>query len=167
MVVTMLERQGVEVDDRYRDSILANGGNIAYLTRLATFVRQDRSAQAIIEDNIRKMRETEQDMQSLRERWRAKHKEKWTALDARNQESAFTSAVLQTRPISGGAHYSKQHGGSGMGPNDEYGFHPGDVTFDDIAKVYLVKNGKVVAELSPEQAEQKIDWIETAKVGER
>lgn len=67
------------------------------------------------------------------------------------QGADFTSAVLETQPLAGGLHYSKGHGLSGM-PQDEYGFPSGHVQASDLARVHLVKDGKVVRTMSPAEA---------------
>lgn len=56
----------------------------------------------------------------------------------------FTSAVIRTRAIAPGLHYSREHGSSGMGEEDEYGLFPGQVTLADIEEVLLVRDGNVV-----------------------
>jgi 2',3'-cyclic-nucleotide 2'-phosphodiesterase (5'-nucleotidase family) len=37
-----------------------------------------------------------------------------------------------------------------MGESDEYGFQPGEVTWDDIASIRLVNNGEVVVKVQPD-----------------
>lgn len=56
----------------------------------------------------------------------------------------FTSAVIETRPIGHGYHYSGAHGESGFGDEDEFGFHPGSVAADDLVRIHLVKDRRVV-----------------------
>lgn len=60
----------------------------------------------------------------------------------------YTSAILETKPLRGGFHYSKNHGLSGMGDEDEFGFPPNAVKWSDITKVYLIKNKKIAKVLS-------------------
>lgn len=56
----------------------------------------------------------------------------------------FTSAIVETRPISHGFHYSLAFGSSGMGDDDEFGFHKDSVRLDDIVRVHCVAGGRVL-----------------------
>jgi hypothetical protein len=66
------------------------------------------------------------------------------------QRWPFSSAVIVTRPITGGTVFSEDSGESNH-DGAEYGFYPGDVRLDDIEKVILYKDGKAVQEISPTQ----------------
>lgn len=63
-------------------------------------------------------------------------------------EQPYSSAVLQTKPISGGVEYSTDSQMKGM---HEYGFDSGQVTLADIDKVYLIKDRKIVKQATPDQ----------------
>lgn len=105
-----------------------------------------------------------------------KHKQVWTTLrkieDQRNklqnrfidmlnrrtdamtkaiEKKPVSSAVIETKPISGGLHYSGQHGKSAMPDADEYGFRPWTVTLSDIERVHFIKDGRVVASVPVDQ----------------
>lgn len=64
----------------------------------------------------------------------------------------FTSAVLRTRPISPGLHYSLEHGRTGMGEEDEYGLFPRQVVLSDIEEVLLVRDCEVVRSCALDEA---------------
>lgn len=70
----------------------------------------------------------------------------------RRNEVAYTSAVVETAPLSGGWHYSKRFGQSGMGEEDEFGFEPGLVKLEDLTCVSLLRGGTVEWEGSPDDA---------------
>lgn len=63
----------------------------------------------------------------------------------------FTSAVLQTKPLTGARHYSTRWGQSGMGDDDEFGFEPGQVTLADIELIHLVKAKEVIKAVTPQE----------------
>lgn len=67
-----------------------------------------------------------------------------TALLAARQHAEFTSAVIRTRPVAPGLHYSIEHGRTGMSGEDEFGLFPKQVRLSDIDEVLLVKDGRVV-----------------------
>lgn len=55
----------------------------------------------------------------------------------------ISSAILVTKPIMGGLHYSSDHGQTGFG-DAEFGFAPGQVTSENISEVIFIKAGKEV-----------------------
>lgn len=71
--------------------------------------------------------------------------------NAANATREYTSAVLETKPITGGRHYSKQFGHSGMGEDSEYGFDPDQVKLSDVAQIHLVKNKQVIKTVTPQE----------------
>ncbi len=76
-------------------------------------------------------------------------REKQADIEMKRSLYPITSAVIVTKPIRGGLHYSKAWGKSGMGENDEYGFRSAQVKFNDIASILLVKDMKVIGKLDP------------------
>lgn len=60
----------------------------------------------------------------------------------------FSSAILVTRPVSGGVVYSAEFGWSGLGER-EYGFAPGHVTLADVAEIILIKFCQKVGRCRP------------------
>lgn len=80
----------------------------------------------------------------LSDRFRTTVRATMRDMTAAREGMKITSAVLETRPIAGGLHYSKRHGQSGMGEDDEYGFPPDQVTLRDIRRIHWVKDGKVI-----------------------
>lgn len=97
------------------------------------------------EDLRKKTRLLNDKVDKMRNSWREKHKELMNKIREKTANFSISSAIIQTKPISGGLHYSKSHGKSGM-QGDEYGFPSGKVTLNDIDKVYMVKDKKVVGE---------------------
>lgn len=80
----------------------------------------------------------------LREHYALQERDWIRAEHQRRESYPFTSAIVQTRPLSHGYHYSKAHGLSGMGDEDEYGFHPDSVSADDIDRIHLVRDSRII-----------------------
>ena len=95
-------------------------------------------------------------LNKLREKYRTKHRKTEDQLRAKWGKSPYSSAVIVTKPVGGGLHYSHEHGKSGMGQEDEYGFLPGRVTWEDIDKVILMKAGQPVKTVSYDEAEAEL-----------
>jgi hypothetical protein len=70
-----------------------------------------------------------------------------------NELRTFTSAVIETKPVGGGRHYSTKHNGgsSGMGDDDEYGFESGVVKITDIAKIHLMLKKELIKTIFPDE----------------
>jgi hypothetical protein len=83
-------------------------------------------------------------MQKMKLEYRAALKIEHEGIAFKQKSMPFTSAVIETHPMLGGLHYSHRHGGSGMGETDEYGFPSGEVTWNDITRIHLVKNREVI-----------------------
>lgn len=69
----------------------------------------------------------------------------------------YSSAVIETKPITGGLHYSNAHGVSHFGSEkdgdlDEFTFPPGRVTVQDIARIHWVKDREIVSTSTVEAA---------------
>lgn len=77
----------------------------------------------------------------------------WHSLHQRTEEQLrclpFSSAILVTRPITGGRVYSTEAGFCGHGER-EYGFRLGQVTLADVAEVVLLKDRREVARGRPQ-----------------
>jgi len=79
---------------------------------------------------------------------------------AEKEALTFSSALIETKPIGLGFHFSKSFGGSGMGEEDEYGLFPGQVRIQDIKSVLWVKNGTVVDETSCDAASEVMERLD-------
>jgi hypothetical protein len=88
------------------------------------------------------------ELDELNKEYRGEHRDKMKEIKDRRETFPITSAVIVTKPISGGLYYSKAHGKSGMTGN-EYGFAPGAVTYYNIDKIVFIKDGKQVGTLDP------------------
>jgi hypothetical protein len=62
----------------------------------------------------------------------------------------ITSAILETKPLTGGLEYSEDAGSLTGMDLPEYGFERGAVTLDDVIKVYWVKDRKIISSGSPD-----------------
>lgn len=89
------------------------------------------------------------DEQTLRDEYKQHYRAELSNIDAWVKEQPISSAILQTKPITGGAHYSSAHGDTGFS-DAEYGFWPGQVKLSDLVKVHYVKDRKVIDTASPE-----------------
>ncbi len=63
-------------------------------------------------------------------------------LRKQREDGHYSSAIIETKPVDTGLHYSSDHGRSDM-QVDEYGFQSGQIKADDITRVHLIKDGKV------------------------
>lgn len=82
----------------------------------------------------------------LRTVYQGAYEKEYPKTENRVAAYSFSSAVLQTRPVDGGVEYPTN---SGM-TQQEYGFQPGEITVHDIAKVFWIKNSKIVGESGPD-----------------
>ena len=101
------------------------------------------------------------DEQALRDEFRQHFRAERSNIEAWIAQLPISSAILQTKPITGGAHYSRAHGDTGFS-DAEYGFWPGQVKLSDIVKVHYVKDRKVIDTASPETISSTL-----AKLGQR
>ncbi len=94
---------------------------------------------------------------ALRESVKSMVKDAVRAERARRAELDVTSAVVETHPLRRGFHYSKAHGRSGMGEEDEYGLLPASVGLEDLARVHLVRRGEVVGSVDADRIEEAVE----------
>lgn len=92
-----------------------------------------------------KIYEFRTEMDELAQRYREEHQTQTKTLKDWRNGFPISSAVIRTKPITGGNLYKSRN----PEVEDEYGFMPGEVTFFDIDHIYLVKDSKVVGELDP------------------
>jgi hypothetical protein len=78
----------------------------------------------------------------------ASFRERHAVLKAAIPTLPFTSAVIETRPISQGFHYSREHGSTGMNGEDEFGFVPGFLKAEQIEQVHWVKDQTIIGPAS-------------------
>lgn len=121
-------------DEDFEQWAMNNRGDLGFLL-------QDSATVTGLRKQVSALRK---DMEDVGDRYRAAIREKMAELKTERAGQEVTSAVIETRPIKGGLHYSKAHGKSGMGDDDEYGFAPNQVTTDDITRVHWVKNKAVI-----------------------
>lgn len=102
----------------------------------------------------------EERIAELRGRY-ARMSESWMEEERAARESyPFTSAILETQPISHGFHYSHEFGSSGMGDDDEFGFHPDSVSLDDVTRIHLVRDGRTFDAAGPDRFESLRDEVD-------
>jgi hypothetical protein len=100
----------------------------------------------------RQSKKISDDIDKIQNAFRAILKLKLEEEHQKNEERPFTCAVLETRPIMGDRHYSKNHEGgrSGMGDEDEYGFNSGQVRLTDVVAIHLRKNREHLKTVLPD-----------------
>jgi hypothetical protein len=74
--------------------------------------------------------------------WQLRHQ----AAVGRMRDLPYSSAILVTRPISGGCVYSTASGFCGHGER-EYGFRQGQLTLADLAEIILIKDRREVGRI--------------------
>lgn len=109
--------------------------------------------------NREKRRALNDRIEALRKTYREQHRALQVALKDKQASLPVSSVVLETKPLAGALHYSKSHGRSGMGEEDEYGFPSGRVTLNDVTKIHLVKNGTVIKAITPDQLRNLLDQL--------
>lgn len=88
-------------------------------------------------------------------------KKEWIDAElVRRQNYPFTSAIIETKPIKHGYHYSEKHGRSAMGEMDEYGFVSNSVSLDQIQRVHCFKDGKLIRKVEPADLRMLAEEIE-------
>lgn len=144
--------QGEDVSRRVDNAILDHPLHKEYVAAVELLDEKRAAAShygALLPDDVRRdLRSTSDAITGLQKRARAVLNDLLSAEQSANGRRLYTSAVIETKPMVGGRHYSKRWGHAGMGDDDEYGFDPGAVTRSDIVTVHLVKNGEVVKTLS-------------------
>ncbi len=78
------------------------------------------------------------------------------ALSAGIDPLPFSHAVIETRPVGPGLHYSLEHGKTAMNGEDEYALFPGQVTVDDIVAVHWARKFALVGSCSLEEAGERL-----------
>ncbi len=89
----------------------------------------------------------------------ARHRALMKELNEAFAEMTYTSAVIETKPVSNGLHYSREHGSTGMNGEDEFGFVPGFLKISDIATVHWVKDREMVASCSVDEVMDTLQEI--------
>jgi len=108
-----------------------------------------------------RLSDLEEAVEDVRNRYLALHRETTEEIARENKALTYSSAVIETVPITHGFHYSNTFGKSGMGEEDEYGLFPNQVTEDDIVRVHWVKDNVVIHTTDLEGARvimENIDW---------
>jgi hypothetical protein len=98
-------------------------------------------------------------MNALQKSYREQYQAEYKRLKPEIMARRFTSAIIETYPVTGGLHYSKKHGQSGMGDEDEYGFASGQIKLSDIHQIFWVKNKTVERVTSVKDAEEIIKQL--------
>lgn len=107
--------------------------------------------------NLRRMANREAD---LTREWRVAYKALHAEMAEAREGLPFTSAILETVPLSHGFHYSKAFGGSGMGDEDEFGFYPESVALSDLTRIHVVRLGAVVETLPIDAINEVVERLE-------
>jgi hypothetical protein len=71
----------------------------------------------------------------------------------KNKLRPYTSIILEAHPKEGGNTYTGK--GSGMGEHDEIGYPSNHITLQDVYKVHVVKDKKVIEICTPEEFKAK------------
>lgn len=129
-------------DDVYEKAVLGWDSALGTLSEFAF----DKESQRLL-DTLYTIGDKER---SLRKKYLELHKKTVSKIRNETRKQEYTSAIIETKPIKG-LHYSKSHGISGMGDVDEYGVPSGKVTLDDLTKIYLIKNSKIVKKIAPSE----------------
>jgi hypothetical protein len=108
----------------------------------------------------RMLREFQDARHALTEEFKANYRQMHEERLREREAMSFTSAVIETRPIDVGFHFSKRFGGSGMGEEDEYGLFRNQVRAEDIVSVRWVKDGKVLEMGTIEDAPHQMQLLE-------
>lgn len=95
------------------------------------------------------LQQLSKDEQALRDEYKQHFRSEYAKHKSWVDEQPISSAILQTKPITGGAHYSSAHGQTGFS-DAEYGFWPGQVKLSDIVKVHYVKDGQIINRAPPD-----------------
>lgn len=136
-----LNRLGIEFGEDEMLGLQHQGEHRQYFMRLAAQMEGDRSKYFQAIDEIQRLVEETYELGRV---YRDALKNMANGIRLKNADKKASSAILVTKPIDGGLHYSKEFGKSGF-QTDEYGFHPGQVKASDIDKVIFVKDGVRVA----------------------
>jgi hypothetical protein len=107
-----------------------------------------------------KMSDLEDAVDGVRNRYLDLHRETTEEIARENKALTYSSAVIETVPITHGFHYSNSFGKSGMGEEDEYGLFPNQVTEDDIVRVHWVKDNVVLRTTDLEGAREIMEQID-------
>lgn len=89
-------------------------------------------------------------IEPLRQEYRKIFGEQFRQMKAAQEGMSITSAILETKPITGGLEYSLRAGSQVGHSMAEYGFKPGQITLDDIVKVHYVKGREIISTGGPE-----------------
>lgn len=99
-------------------------------------------------------------VRDVRNRYLDLHRETTEEIARENKALTYSSAVIETVPITHGFHYSNSFGKSGMGEEDEYGLFPNQVTEDDIVRVHWVKENVVLRTTDLDGTREVIEQID-------
>lgn len=78
------------------------------------------------------------------------------ALSAIIDPLPHSHAVIETRPVGPGLHYSLEHGKTAMNGEDEFALFPGQVTVHDIVGVHWARKFELVGSCSLEEAAERL-----------
>jgi hypothetical protein len=151
MLLSQMKRLNVPYDEDYED-LFSRGEHVDDMNRaIKNTFSLNAADRGLLRKAVDELFDLHRQRYALRDQYRAELKDRHHALSATRKELRATSAVIVTKPISGGLVYSSEWGTSGFA-TPEYGFHPGQVTTDDIEKVIFIKDGKRVGTVMPSNA---------------
>jgi len=110
-------------------------------------------------ESDRILREFQDARHAIKEEFQSTYRQRYEQVRREREAMSFTSALIETRPIGLGFHFSKRFWASGMGDEDEYGLFPRQVRADDIKHVLWVKDGIVVDETSLDAAADVLERL--------
>lgn len=159
---TLMGQAGVVLPENYREALVSGqNGGVLYFTKRAKEITDEGIRHRVL-NALRKVKEIFDEVTELQNRFRKLYHAEHQMADQRKQSLHYTSAILETRPLSGAIHYSRRHGEgavSGMGEDDEYGFRPDELSLEDITGVMLVSHGDVVETISVDDLINRINDI--------
>jgi hypothetical protein len=137
-------RGEIKIDDADYAAVLR--GSHAATVKVAELTRFSPSIVALRKE----LRDLEAKERELQQKFRGLISAKYSQLRTKIEGQIYSSAIIETKPLTGGLHYSDAHGKSYFGSSedgllDEYTFPPGTVTLADITRIHWVKDRKIVS----------------------
>jgi hypothetical protein len=149
-----LNRLNIEFDEEYWEG-LYHGHNYHYFMKFLGQIDNGRQKYADALDEIRRLDNERSELNGV---YRTAHKQMAQGLKLMQADRKATSAIIVTKPLKGGLHYSKEFGKSGF-QTDEYGFHSGQVKAHDLDQVIFVQHGHRVASCPAWKAQEVLEKI--------
>jgi hypothetical protein len=149
-----LARASVDING-HEEYEVREGTYYAFMQLARRLPMEERRGWFSLGDRLRNLREQ---AEKLTQDYQTRLDNMAQSIETIAKERKATSAVIVTKPLSGGLHYSASFGRSGF-QTDEYGFHPGQVKASDIEHVIFIKDGKRVASCPAWRAQEVLRKI--------